>query len=117
MADKKFLKKMKELLLIQKKEVLITSVTNPDIDLDGDETDEIQGNIIIEISSQLSSRNNDKLMKIHESLKKIENKTYGICEDCGESIAEKRLLLRPYSTTCIFCAEEREITAKQRKRV
>lgn len=117
MQDKSFLKKIKSLLLSQRNEILNVSKTSSDIDTDGDETDEIQANLIMELNSQLTHRNYEKLRKINEALKKIEDKIYGDCEDCGESISEKRLLLRPYSPTCIFCAEERELLDKQRKRV
>ena len=116
MRDKNFLNKIKELLLAQQQEIFNSSSNPPDIDMDGDETDEIQGNMIIELASHLNVRNNDKLIKIQGAFKKIADKTYGLCEDCGEEISEKRLLLRPYSITCIFCAEEREVEAKQRKR-
>lgn len=117
MIDKNFLKKMKETLLQQKKIIASSDNVSQDIDVEGDETDEIQANIILELASQLNTRNNAKLAQINDALQKIENKTYGFCEDCGDEIAEKRLLLSPYSVTCIFCAEEREIADKQRKRI
>lgn len=115
MANKKFLNKIKLMLLSQKNEIL-KPILLEDIDTDGDETDEIQGNMLIELTTQLSARNNLKLMKINQALKKINENTFGDCEDCGEEIAEKRLLLSPYLPTCVFCAEERELSEKQRKR-
>lgn len=30
--------------------------------------------------------------------------TYGVCESCGQRIADARLRLRPYVRTCIACA-------------
>lgn len=116
MLGKKFLKKIKENLLVQRDELLGKSVQKPDIDTDGDETDEIQGNILIELHNQLSTRNNAKLMQIEDALKRIEDKSYGICQDCDEPIPEKRLLVNPYFLTCISCAEEREAENKHRKR-
>ncbi len=117
MLGKKFLKKIKENLLAQRDELLGKSVQKPDIDTDGDETDEIQGNILIDLHNQLSTRNNTKLMQIEDALKRIEDKSYGICQDCEEAIPEKRLLVNPYFLTCISCAEEREAESKQRKRL
>lgn len=87
-----------------------------DIDTSGDETDEIQGNMLLELVNQLSSRDNFKITRINDALQKIENNTYGLCEDCGENIPEKRLLANPHFLTCIFCAEDRELEDKQRKR-
>lgn len=117
MIDLNFLEKMKQILLKEREDLLSTTNFSADIDTDGDETDEIQGKIIMNVSSQLNIRNNNKLFKINEAIKKIENKTYGLCEDCSEEISQKRLLLRPYCDTCISCAEEREMLDRQRKRV
>lgn len=116
MADKIFLEKMKNILLSEKETLLNSIGQSQDIDTEGDETDEIQAKILMNLNSQLHLRNSDKLSKIVGALKKIENGTYGLCQDCEEEIAQKRLLLRPYCETCISCAEEREILEKQRKR-
>src|ERR1700690_113882 len=120
MLSKTFLKKMKETLLIQKKEMVVKSTLDKDIDMvdtHGDETDKIQGNLLIELQNQLIIRNAEKLYKIDSALDKIDLKTYGLCEDCGESISEKRLLFNPHFLTCVSCAEERETEEKQRKRL
>jgi DnaK suppressor protein len=73
--------------------------------------------MLIELNNQMNSRNSIKLAQIESAIKRIDDKTYGLCEDCGESIPEKRLLLNPYFQTCISCAEEREAEEKQRKRL
>lgn len=50
-----------------------------------------------------------KLMnKIEEALARIEEGTYGICEGCGEDIAEKRLEARPVAKYCIDCKTKQE---------
>lgn len=108
---KRFLTKMKETLLSQKQS-LLEKQTDMHVDVDGDETDEIQGNMLLEISNQLNSRDLSKLSQIEDALRKIADNHYGICEDCGEDIPEGRLLINPYFLTCVFCAEGRE-----RKRV
>ncbi len=48
------------------------------------------------------------LRDIDESLRKIREGTYGICEECGEEISEKRLHVMPTATLCIACKENRE---------
>lgn len=118
MLNKNFLIKMKNNLVEQKNNLLNKTLEgqNVDIDTDGDEFDEIQGNILIEMHNQMLNRNNDKLEKIEVALSQIDSETYGICEDCGESIPEKRLMINPYTCTCVCCAEEREIEERQRKR-
>lgn len=120
--NKSFLKKVKENMLSEKEKLLSKLNNNSPIDteivdLDGDETDEIQGNLLLEITSQLNSRNNNKLMLIEDALKRLDDNEYGVCEDCGEDIPEKRLVANPYFLTCISCAEERELENKQVKRV
>jgi DnaK suppressor protein len=50
-----------------------------------------------------------RLMRdIDEALRKINEGTYGICEECGEEISEKRLRVMPAATLCIACKENRE---------
>lgn len=109
--NKKMLEKFKKTLLEEREKVsrIIKQTSNKDIDFDGDEVDEIQGNLIVSIQNQLIARDAFKLNKIDAALKRINDKSFGSCEDCGEEIAEKRLNLNPYSLTCISCAEEREI--------
>jgi DnaK suppressor protein len=110
MIKKTFVKKIKNILINQRSQLFSSNLSKKDeVDMDGDEIDEIQGNMILEISDHLNSRLRDRLTKINEALQKIEDNTYGLCDDCGEEISEKRLLLNPYFITCISCAEDREM--------
>jgi DnaK suppressor protein len=79
------------------------------IDIDGDEVDQIQGKILVAANDQLIARDKEKLAKIKIALEKIEDGEYGDCEECGDSIAEKRLLFNPSFNLCISCAEAKEI--------
>lgn len=47
--------------------------------------------------------------KIKKALQKIDDGTYGICEECGEPISEKRLEARPVAMLCIECKREQEL--------
>jgi DnaK suppressor protein len=114
--NKTFLSKIKKQLTSLKTELLSKTVKEIDVDTDGDETDEIQANLLIQITNQLNIRNAAKLVQIDSALQRIEDNKYGTCVDCEEAIAEKRLLSNPYSQTCIACAEEREKEEKQRKK-
>lgn len=102
--------------LLEEKAALVSKTYSNDIDVEGDEIDEIQGTLIASISSQLSSRDSQKLTQIEGALKRIEDDNFGLCEDCEEPISEKRLEINPYFSTCITCAEQREFEDKQRKR-
>ena len=115
MIKKKFLEKMKTKLLSEKHELMKKSYNalNIDVDFDGDEADEIQGNLIVALNKQLSSRDIDKVRKIDLALQKIENKTYGKCQECEDEILEKRLEINPYFSLCFSCAEDQEINKKR----
>lgn len=115
MPSKHFLNNIKQRLLAEKEERLKRSAQKHDIDSDGDETDEIQANIQIDLHNQFAGLNKQKLLQIDEALERIEKKVYGLCVDCEEQIAEKRLLANPYYITCVSCAEEREVEEKHRK--
>ncbi len=43
------------------------------------------------------------LNKIEDSLKSIENDTYGKCKSCGNDIIEERLEFIPYAENCVEC--------------
>ncbi len=47
----------------------------------------------------------DELQSIDEALQRIVQGSYGICERCGEPIAEGRLEALPAAVLCIACAE------------
>lgn len=117
MYEKAFLKKMKEELLLQKKELLSKALSQDStVDTDGDEFDEIQGNFLKEIQNQLCNRDNIKLVLIENALSRLNHGIYGVCEDCEQLIPEKRLQINPYVSICVDCAEDREAMDKQRKR-
>ena len=48
------------------------------------------------------------LSKINKAIKKIDNDTYGYCEETGEQIGLKRLIARPIATLSIEAQEKHE---------
>ena len=52
------------------------------------------------------------LSKIDKALKKINNDTYGYCEETGEPIGLKRLIARPIATLSIEAQEKHEKNEK-----
>ena len=72
---------------------------------------------VVDISEDLSLRRLDShrqlLLDIDESLRKIQEGTYGLCEECGEEISEKRLNVIPTATLCIDCKTLDELREKQ----
>ena len=48
------------------------------------------------------------ISKIESALKRIENGTYGFCDETGEPIGLKRLIARPVATLSISAQEKHE---------
>ena len=49
-----------------------------------------------------------ELEQIDAALRKIDDGTYGTCEECGEEIDEGRLKVVPYAEYCVNCQGGRE---------
>jgi DnaK suppressor protein len=54
------------------------------------------------------ARNKKLIHKIESAVKKIEEGTYGYCEETGEEIGLKRLMARPIATLSIEAQEKHE---------
>ena len=52
------------------------------------------------------------LSKINKAIKRIDDNTYGYCEDTGEPIGLKRLIARPIATLSIEAQEKHEKNEK-----
>jgi len=74
----------------------------------GDEIDSSVEEQERKLTMLLQDREREKLEKIEEALVRIENDNYGECEECGESIAKKRLMIVPFAKFCINCQQEEE---------
>ena len=64
------------------------------------------------LSTRLGQRNLLFLKKVEAAKAKILDGTYGICEDCGDDISQKRLIARPTACLCIGCQEAKESLEK-----
>jgi DnaK suppressor protein len=82
-------------------------------DASGDPTDQatVEGDQTLLL--RIRERERGLIVKTREALDRIERGTYGICEECGEAISEKRLMARPVATLCIDCKDLQE-KAEQR---
>ncbi len=59
---------------------------------------------------RIRDRERKLLMKIQEALNRIDEGTFGTCQQCGGEISESRLKARPVATLCVECKrlQERE---------
>jgi RNA polymerase-binding protein DksA len=61
-----------------------------------------------EFTLSLMENDGGTLTQIEASLERIEEGTYGQCEDCGVKIPKSRLNAVPYATLCVRCAQQQE---------
>ena len=64
------------------------------------------------IEMRTLNRQRKLLTKIDQAIKKINNDTYGYCEETGEPIGVKRLIARPIATLSIDAQEKHERNEK-----
>ncbi|PIE60685.1 MAG: RNA polymerase-binding protein DksA [Desulfobulbus propionicus] len=65
---------------------------------------------------RIRSRERKLMDKVDEALARIDDGTYGICEQCGKEIGLKRLQARPVATQCIACKTRQEKLEKEQGR-
>ena len=64
------------------------------------------------IEMRTLNRQRKLLSKIEKAIKKIQDDTYGYCEETGEPIGIKRLVARPIATLSIEAQEKHEKNEK-----
>lgn len=59
-----------------------------------------------EMSLVINAR--DMVLQTERALERIDNKTYGNCEECGSPIGKARLQVFPRATLCMICKQKEE---------
>jgi DnaK suppressor protein len=107
--DKKKLERFKKSLLNMRGEILKKAKKlkedSYNLGTDGiqDMADAASNSYNVDILMSISDNDLNLLKDIDNSLDKIKNNTYGICEECEEKITEKRLEANPVARYCITC--------------
>jgi RNA polymerase-binding transcription factor DksA len=70
-----------------------------------------------QLALDLASSEQDSLYEIDEALRRIEQGTYGICEQCGCKIEKPRLKALPFVRTCVGCQSQIERANAARRRL
>ena len=73
-----------------------------------DEMDLASSEYLQSFTFRLRGREKSFLDKINKAIAKIDDGSFGVCEECGEEISVKRLEARPETTLCIRCKEDQE---------
>ena len=103
----------KELLINQRAEILnktasLRSDTLMEGGPQGDEADLAVSEQTLETQLRFQQRDSQHLQKIDYSLSRIEEGSFGLCEQCEEPLDRKRLIARPVANLCVACKEEQE---------
>lgn len=112
--DKAKIEKFKMLLLHAKVKIMNGGILRSTEDLTvssddlSDEADLASSVINQQVTFNMRQRELLKLKSIDEALYRVEQGSYGHCDECDESIGEKRLENQPWTTLCITHAEEQE---------
>jgi DnaK suppressor protein len=113
-VNKATTKKFKALLTEKREEILkkAKQTLEQDMTLDTDdlpdEMDLASSEYLQSFTFRLRGREKGFLDKIERALQKIEEGTFGVCEECSEEISAKRLEARPETNLCIRCKEDQE---------
>ncbi len=66
-----------------------------------------------ELSMNLASTEQEVLYLIDDAIKRLEEGTFGVCEQCNKPIGLSRLKAVPYTPMCITCQRSQEQRAKK----
>ena len=107
------MEKFREILLQEKEKIEQDLRTRYELSTDNDRDvgDEVDFSVVEqerELNLLLKDREKIRLEAIEEALQRIETGEYGFCEECGEQILHKRLLVMPLAQFCISCQQNFE---------
>jgi len=78
-----------------------------------DPLDQVRSNVDREISVQRLDRQTRLIHDIESAIAKIDEGLYGLCEECEEPIARKRLDIMPWARQCIACQSKSEAVREE----
>ncbi|MFA6547996.1 MAG: TraR/DksA C4-type zinc finger protein [Candidatus Magasanikbacteria bacterium] len=94
----------KELSKFTKKNTRVSGDYNSNYPEYGDKDDENAAEVAEYAAEVPLEESFEKTLRdINQSLKRLEDGTYGICKYCKKPIDEKRLTARPTSNACVSC--------------
>ena len=85
----------------------VTGMTQPK-DNFADPTDRASHEAERSFELRIRDREHKLIKKIKKAIERIDSKTFGVCEACGEDITMDRLRARPVTAHCIECKTREE---------
>jgi DnaK suppressor protein len=112
--DKKAIAKFRKTLLKEREQIVgdVKQIVESSKEMGQDGTQDIGDEAANMYNKQvllsLNENERKRLKEVDESLDRIENGTYGICDECGGPIILKRLEVRPVAKYCVPCLTKLE---------
>ena len=101
-------------ILLEEKEKIGVEIKSKHLnlsDIERDVGDEVDNSMVEqerELNLLLQDREKQHLEAIEEALQRIETGEYGFCDECGDQIDQKRLMVMPLAQLCITCQQKEE---------
>ena len=101
-------------ILLEEKEKIGLEIKSKQLnlsDIERDVGDEVDNSMVEqerELNLLLQEREKQHLEAIEEALQRIETGEYGFCDECGDQIDQKRLMVIPLAQLCITCQQNEE---------
>ena len=119
------MKLLKKILLKKRNEVVegleaqmgrrLTRETGQRIDAAMDSADLSSQDMDQGIDYSLLEMRYEQYKDIADAFRKLQNNTFGLCEECGEEIDIKRLQVSPLARFCIACKTKKEAIERIQK--
>ncbi len=111
--NKTSLKKFKKLFESEKEKIIFNDrIVRDEFSVNSDdrydEVDQATVDTDQAMRMRLCNRETLYIKKLDDALRRIEEGTFGECDECGEDIEMRRLEARPTATLCVSCKEEQE---------
>lgn len=74
----------------------------------GDIGDQSVGDTLADLSLAIIDRHVQEMRDIEAARERIQDGTFGNCDDCGDEIVFERLLAYPTAKRCVICQQQRE---------
>ncbi len=104
------LEKIRKQLLLEKAEILQNAQEGSGLPLhlNPDRDDLAQDYITLEKDVAIKAIEREQLEQIDKALERIDEGTYGLCQECQEPIPSERLEILPYALLCVHCQSKQE---------
>ena len=76
--------------------------------LSRDDADAASDILESQLALRLAELESQEMERIDDALQRIEEGSYGVCQECGGKISSERLRAMPSSTLCVKCKEAEE---------